>query len=84
MQKLDDVTGDAIRLSSRDRERQRHLTIAQINSIIVQLNAVTQAVNKLNEQLTKTTSTADAAFAMWASWGSRTWRARLRWLFRGK
>lgn len=43
-QRLDDVTGDPIRLSARQREAQLAQTIEQLNIVLRQLNAITQQV----------------------------------------
>lgn len=49
-QQLDDVTGDPIRLSSRERERERQATIAMINAQTVQINTLTAAVRELRSE----------------------------------
>lgn len=50
-QRVDDVTGDRIRLSAVQRERQREQMIDQINAQTRQLNEQTKFINALTSRL---------------------------------
>lgn len=47
MQQLDDVTGETIRLSAQQREQRMQQTISTLNSVILQSNALTAEIRKL-------------------------------------
>lgn len=69
MQCLDDVTGDPVRLSAAQRERQREQMVTVINDQTKQINALTRVVNGL---LT-IRRTESESFLL-----------RVRWLFTGR
>lgn len=69
MQCLDDVTGDLVRLSAAQRERQREQMVTVINDQTKQINALTRVVNGL---LT-IRRTESESFLL-----------RVRWLFTGR
>lgn len=83
-QRVDDVTGDPIRLSAKQREQQRAETVHQVNQIILQLNAVTMAVRQLQEKAVRLDVPEGAPFSSIAELGALSFRRRLRWLVLGR
>lgn len=82
-QHLDDRTGEPIRLSAKQRERQREAMVANMNQMILQMNALTQAVRVQTARI----DSHDAALATlegtYQHWRRLSFWERLRTLFVG-
>lgn len=77
MQRLDDVTGDPIRLSAAQRERQREAMIAMINAQTTQINTLTAEARAQREVIANLVADLD-------TFQARPFVARLRWFLKGR
>lgn len=77
MQRLDDVTGDPIRLSATQREQQREAMIAMINAQTTQINTLTAEARAQRAVIANLVADLD-------SFQARPFVARVRWFLTGR
>ena len=84
MQRVDDVTGDPIRLSAQQRELQRAGMIAMINAQTKQINVLTAEVKALRADVSALRAELDGHIAWHWSENRRRWFDRIvrmgRWV----
>lgn len=77
MQRLDDVSGDPIRLSAGQREQQREAMIAMINAQTQQINTLTAEARAQRTVIANLVESQEA-------FERRPFGQRLRWLVAGR
>lgn len=82
-QRLNDVTGEPIRLSARQREAQREELVTVVNQLIVAMNNAGNIVQHHEQRLEAHEAALQVLVDRFETWQHGTFRQRLRWLFLG-
>jgi flagellar hook-length control protein FliK len=84
MQRVDDVTGEPIRVSATQRERQREEMVDQINALIRENNQHARLLRAQGGVIGDILTAHEALKAEVADFQGRTFWHRLRWLVTGR
>jgi hypothetical protein len=84
MQRIDDMTGETIRLSSAQRDEQRQQTVALLMQVAQQTDVNTRGLIKVAEDLAEAFVQLQGIVARETAGIQRTFWQRLRWLVTGR